>query len=172
MAILLCTSLRPSPRTRTFCNDLKAASRDFEYRLRGKTPLVLLSAQTWSQGIPRMWLVESRFGEPNMIECYDTSQTKAEKISSLLIGRVQLQRELGISPRRTTKGSLRIAPPTDRHLKELYHLLLKSTGPPCGAGRVTELRLSPSEGFAAELDLLDAASGAPCGPRLFLKDYR
>jgi hypothetical protein len=172
MAILLCTSLRPSPRTRTFCNDLEAASCDFEYRPRGKTPLIKLTAQASSQGAQRTWLVESRFGEPNMIKCLDTSQIKAEKISSLLISRVKLRRELGISPRSVAKGSLRVVPPEDRDLKELYHLLLKSAGSPCGTGKITELRLMPSKGFAAELDFVDSASGAPCGPQIFLKDYR
>lgn len=172
MAILLCTSLRPSPRTRTFCNDLEAASCDFEYRLRGKTPLVILSAQASSQGFPRMWLVESRFGEPNMITCYDTLGIKAEKVSSLLVSRVRLRRELGIAPRSAGKGNLRIVPPDDRDLKELYHLLLKSAGPPGGSGKITELRLGFSKGFAAELDFVDGASGATCGPQILLKDYR
>lgn len=172
MAILLCTSLRPSPRTRTFCNDLEASSCDFEYRLRGKTPLVILSAQASSQGIPRMWLVESRFGQPNMIDCYDTSGTRAEKISSLLVSRVRLRRELGIPPRRATKGCLRVMPPAERDLKELYHLLLRSVGSPCGSGRITELRVSQPKGFAAEIEFVDGASGEPCGPQILLKDYR
>jgi hypothetical protein len=172
MAILLCTSLRPSPKTRTFCNDLEAASCDFEYKLRGKTPLVILAAQASSQGFPRMWLVESRYGEPNMIDCFDTSLIKAEKISSLLISRVRLRRELGISPRHVTKGCLRVAPPVERDLKELYHLLLKSVGPPCGTGRITELRMNLSKDFAAELEFVDSPSGKPCGPQIFLKDYR
>ena len=172
MAILLCTSLRPSPRTRTFCNDLEAASCDFEYRLRGKTPLIMLSAQASSQGAQRMWLVESRFGEPNLIKCFDTSQIKAVKISSLLVSRVKLRRELGISSRGVAKGSLRVAPPAERDLKELYHLLLKSVGPPCGTGKITELRMMQPRGFAAELEFVDSASGTPCGPQIFLKDYR
>ncbi len=172
MAILLCTSLRPSPRTRTFCNDLEAASCDFEYKLRGKTPLVILAAQASSQGFHRMWIVESRFGEPNMIDCYDTTQIKAEKISSLLVSRVRLRRELGIGLRSVAKGCLRVAPPVERDLREFYHLILESVGSPCGTGRITELRLGFSKGFAAEMSFVDGASGEPCGPQIFLKDYR
>lgn len=172
MPILLSTSLRPSPRTRTFCNDLVAASRDFEYKVRGKTPFVLLSAQASSYGAQRMWVVQSRFGEPNMVECFDTTHPKAEKISSLLITRVRLRRELGLNPRRVAGGSLRVSPPEHRHLRELYSLLLRSVGPPSGGGRITELRILPSEGNAAELELVDGGSGEPCGPRMTLKDYR
>jgi hypothetical protein len=172
MTILLCTSHRPSPRTRTFCNDLATASRDFEYRQRGKTPFIVLSAQTYSTGTPRMWVIKSRFGEPNLIECFDTTQLKAEKLSSLLLSRVNLRRERGLTSKKIFGGSLRIAPPEQRELKELYGLLLKSVGPPCGGGRITELRILRSEGHAAELDFINRDSGEPCGPRMTLKDYR
>jgi hypothetical protein len=151
---------------------MATASRDFEYQQRGKTPFIVLSAQTCSTGTPRMWVVKSRFGEPNLIECFDTTQLKAEKLASLLINRVQLRRERGLNLRRASGGSLRIAPPVQRELKELYGFLLKSVGQPCGGGRITELRILPSDGHAAELDFIDRDSGAPCGPRVTLKDYR
>jgi hypothetical protein len=119
-----------------------------------------------------MWIVKSRFGEPNMIECFDTSKLKAEKLSSLLLSRVQLRRELGQKPRKTTSGNLRVVPPEEKELRELYGLLLKSVGSPCGVGRITELRARPSEDHAAELEFIDSGSGELCGPRIILKDYR
>jgi len=119
-----------------------------------------------------MWVIKSRFGEPNLIECFDTTQLKAEKLSSLLLSRVNLRRERGLTSKKIFGGSLRIAPPEQRELKELYGLLLKSVGPPCGGGRITELRILRSEGHAAELDFINRDSGEPCGPRMTLKDYR
>ncbi|MBM5805576.1 MAG: hypothetical protein FJZ49_05920 [Candidatus Verstraetearchaeota archaeon] len=174
MTILLCTSLRPSPRTRTFCNDLVTATADFNYYLRGKSGLLLLSAYAHSAGADRLWIVNSRFGDPKLIECYDTGGGKAKKIGSLLISRVILRRELkNLGPKTARGRHLRLVQPEDRALTGLYEMLRNSVGflTPSDRG-VTELRLETSRDYFAEMAFTDSETRAPCGPRILLKDFR
>jgi len=174
MTILLCTSLRPSPRTRTFCNDLVAATADFDYYLRGKSGLLLLSAYAHSAGAERLWIVNSRFGDSKLIECYDTTGGRVKKIGSLLISRVILGRELkDLGPKGTRGRHLRLVPPAHRSLTDLYEMLLNSLGElnPSDRG-ATELRLETSRDHLAEMVFVDSETRAPCGPRIILKDFR
>jgi rRNA maturation protein Rpf1 len=174
MTILLCTSLRPSPRTRTFCNDLVSATADFNYYLRGKSSLLLLSAYTHSTGADRLWIVNSRFGDPKLIECYDTGGGKAKKIGSLLISRVILRRELKGLSQKTARGRhLRLFPPEDRALTGLYEMLLNSVGELAPSDRgVTELRIEASRDHFAEVLFIESETKAPCGPKILLKDFK
>ena len=172
MTILLCTSLRPSPRTRTFCNDLVAASLIFLYQPRGKTSLVLLAAHAHSMGVDRLWLVNSRFGQPKLIDCYDCREMgPPEKIASFLLERVVLRRELSgeLQPRHR---SLRIVYPQDPTQKSLYVKLVEAVGRMPNDGPFAGLHIDPSRGRAALLAFLDEESKAPCGPQILLMDYR
>jgi len=174
MTILLCTSLRPSPRTRTFCNDLVTATADFNYYLRGKSGLLLLSAYAHSAGAERLWIVNSRFGDPKLIECYDTTGGKAKKIGSLLISRVILRRELkDLSPKGTRGRHLRLVQPEHHSLTDLYEMLLNALGElkPSDRG-VTELHLETSRDHLAEMVFTHSETQAPCGPKILLKDFR
>jgi len=174
MTILLCTSLRPSPRTRTFCNDLVAATADFNYYLRGKSSLLLLSAYAHSVGAGRLWIVNSRFGDPKLMECYDTSGGKAKKIGSLLVSRVILRREIkDLSPKSARGRHLRIVPPEHRALSGLYEMLRSSLGELTPSDRgVTELRLETSRDHLAAMAFTESETRAPCGPKILLKDFR
>jgi len=174
MTILLCTSLRPSPRTRTFCNDLVSSTTDFNYYLRGKSGLLLLSTYAHSASAGRLWIVNSRFGDPNLIDCYDTSSGKAKKIGSLLVNRVILTRELkDFSPKSARGGHLRLVPPEHRALTNLYEMLVKATGELVPSDRsFTELRLEASRDHYAEMVFIDCEARAPCGPKIILDNFR
>ena len=172
MTILLCTSHRPSPRARTFCNDLVAASNEFKYISRGKTSLLLLSANAHSSGADRMWVVSSRFGSPKLIECFDTSRFKPVKVSSILMDRVVLRRELE-NVQSGRNCSLRLAPPEDNHLKDLYNCLVASLGAlPVPKGETTELRISCCDGSLAELTFARGGTAYSCGPKIRIRDFR
>jgi rRNA maturation protein Rpf1 len=171
MAILLCTSLRPSPRTRTFCNDLVGASSVFTYHLRGKTSFLLLSAYAHSSGADRLWVVNSRFGQPKLIECYDCKEIRAKKLASFLIERVTLRRELQ-SEARSKRRNLKIIYPEDYLQKKLYATLVEAVGRMPADGPFAELHIEPYEDGPAELTFIDAETQTPCGPKILLKDYR
>jgi len=204
MTILLCTSLRPSPRTRTFCNDLVAVAVEFEYYVRGKTSLLLLSAHAHSSGADRLWIVSSRFGDPKLIECFDTTGPKPRQLLSLLMNKVILIRELKVAQKRMLekersqsedsdapdygddrgraptqggrRGHLSLRTPAGRSFSELHDCLLDSLGP-LSYNRVpgepeTNLVVSPCKDCLAELTFVDSKSGALCGPKIMLRDYR
>jgi hypothetical protein len=174
MAILLCTSLRPSPRTRTFCNDLVAAYAGFSYYLRGKTSLLLLSAYAHGAGADRLWIVNSRFGEPKLVECYDTTGKKPTRIASLLMQRVTLRRELP-NVFRGRGGSIQIAMPEAPRLEGLHALLEAATGQGAqadGAIPTTEIRISPHADCLAELTFIHIRTGSFCGPKILLRDVK
>lgn len=174
MAILLCTSLRPSPRTRTFCNDLVSSTTDFNYYLRGKSSLLLLSAYAHRASAGRLWIINSRFGDPKLIDCYDTSGGKAKKIGSLLVNRVILTRELkDSSPKSAQGGHLRLVPPERQTLANLYEMLVKAIGELVPSDHnFTELRLEAGRDHYAEIAFIDGETRKPCGPKIILKHFR
>jgi rRNA maturation protein Rpf1 len=151
-----------------------AATADFSYCLRGKSSLLLLSAYARSVGAERLWIVNSRFGDPRLIECYDTTGGRAKRIGSLLISRVILRRELrDLSPRSTRGRHLRLLPPEHRSLTDLYGMLLDMVGglrPPDRG--VIDLRLKKGRDYLAEMVFTHSETQAPCGPRIILKDFR
>lgn len=174
MTILLCTSLRPSPRTRTFCNDLVATSVDFSYHLRGKTSLLLLSAHARGSGADRLWIISTRFGEPKLVECYDIAGKKPARIASLLMQRVALRRELP-NTFRGRGGPIQIHQPEDHSLVGLYSLLKATLGRgemPEGIDPTTELIISSSADCLAELTFIHSRTGSFCGPKILLRDVR
>jgi rRNA maturation protein Rpf1 len=151
-----------------------AVTADFNYYLRGKSGLLLLSAYAHSAGAERLWIVNSRFGDPKLIDCYDTTGGKAKKIGSLLIGRVMLNKELkALSPKGSRGRHLRLVPPEHRALTGLYEMLRNSLGDlPASDHSVTELRLEAGRDHLAEMAFTDGETRAPCGPRILLKDFR
>jgi len=179
MTILLCTSHRPSPRTRTLCNDLVSASSDFSYLKRGKSCMALVSAYAAGIGAGRVWLISSRYGDPSLIECYEPG---GGVIVSILIGRVILMRELGGFTASRRARRLELIPPEDRSLQAVYGAFRLAVGPPGGVARecghtgrdagVAELRFEPSKNCLAEVSFMERASGAPCGPRIMVKGFR
>jgi rRNA maturation protein Rpf1 len=174
MTVLLCTSLRPSPRTRTLCNDLVSATNDFNYYLRGKTSLILLSAYANQVDADKLWIINSRFGDPKLIDCYDTSTIGVKKIGSLLFNRVMLARELkGFKPKSTRGGHLRLIPPEHRALTNLYEMLIKAIGKQVPSDSIfTELRLEASRDHYAEMNFIDNETQTPCGPKIILESFR
>ncbi|HPC27268.1 MAG TPA: hypothetical protein P5290_00750 [Candidatus Methanomethylicus sp.] len=180
MTILLCTSLRPSPRTRTFCNDLVTTSFEFGYLTRGKSGLPYLAAYSKAAGATRLWVINSRFGEPKVIECYDSTGDKPSAIASLLVRRVQLKRELkGLSPTKTGARPLRLVKPDSSSLEGLYDALSKAMdlpgtgGDADGAPRKTvDVYITPSEKQFAEIFFIDSSSKKPCGPSIYLEDFK
>ncbi len=175
MAILLCTSHRPSPRTRTLCNDLVSASSDFSYFKRGKSCIALVSAHATGIGADRVWLINSRYGDPSLIECYAPGEGI---VSSILIGRVVLLRELEGTAAGKRARRLELIPPDDRFLQSVYDAFMSAVGPTGGEGSmgrgvgVAEVRFEPSKNYMAEVSFLERASGAPCGPRVMVKGFR
>ena len=174
MTVLLCTSLRPSPRTRTLCNDLVSATTDFNYYLRGKSGLLLLSAYAHKACTGRLWIINSRFGDPKLIDCYDTSGGKAKKIGSLLINRVILTRELkDFRPKSAQGDHLRLVPPENRTLTNLYEMLVKAIGELVPSNRnFTELHLEACRDHYAEMAFIDGETRTPCGPKIILDHFR
>ncbi len=180
MTILLCTSLRPSPRTRTFCNDLVSTSCDFRYLTRGKSGLAYLAAYSKAVGASRLWVINSRFGEPKVIECYDSSGDKPSAIASLLIKRVQLKRDLNSqSSGKTRARPLRMIKPESESLDGLYDALSQAmdlqglgglaAGP---VGKTVDVYLTTSEKYFAEIFFIDSTSKKPCGPAIYLEDFK
>jgi len=173
MAILLTTSLRPSQRTRTLCNDLAACCAAFSTFTRGKAGLVYLFEYARSIGSSKLWIVHSRFGAPSLIECYRAFETKP--IASFLIKRVQLYRELTVrSPKSTRHRPLALHPPDTEELRPLHECLKKALGDdasPLEGGKATELHLQFSH-ETPEIFFIDSVSKLPCGPAIYLKSFR
>ncbi len=173
MTILLTTSLRPSQRTRTFCNDLAACCAAFSTFTRGKTSLAYLFEYARFKNSSKLWIVHSRFGGPSLIECYEVGGTNP--LASLLIKRVQLLRELTVkSPKSTRHRPLALIPPEGGDLLQLYECLKKvldGNALPESGAKATELRLELSRG-TPEIFFVDSVSKLPCGPAIYLKSFR
>jgi hypothetical protein len=115
--------------------------------------------------------VNSRFGQPKLIECFDCKEIKAKKIASFLIERAILRRELQ-SEARSKCRNLKIIYPEDPLQKKLYAILVEAVGRMPADGPFAELHIEPFEDGPAELTFIDAETQAPCGPKIFLRDYR
>lgn len=173
MTILLTTSLRPSQRTRTLCNDLAACCAAFSTFTRGKASLAYLFEYALSKNSSRLWMVHSRFGGPSLIECYEAGDTTP--LASFLIKRVQLFRELTArSPTSTRHRQLVLLPPDRDELHPLHECLRKALGDHASSlagGKATELHLQFSRGVP-EIFFIDSVSKLPCGPAIYLKSFR
>ncbi|MBC7120682.1 MAG: hypothetical protein H5T33_03770 [Candidatus Methanosuratus sp.] len=173
MAILLTTSLRPSQRTRSLCNDLVACCAAFSIFMRGKSSLAYLFEYAKNQKSSKLWILHSRFGSPSLIECYDLGKT--EPSVSFLVKRVQLIRELGVrSPKGTRHRPLALAPPDTEDLRPLYEcmkLALGDCASPVTGDKATEVHIQFSSG-TPEIFFIDSISKLPCGPAIYLKSFR
>uniref|UniRef100_A0A7C3F529 Brix domain-containing protein n=1 Tax=Candidatus Methanomethylicus mesodigestus TaxID=1867258 RepID=A0A7C3F529_9CREN len=178
MAILVCTSLRPSPRARTFCNDLAAASQLFKYFIRGKYNLTYLAAIARAESAERIWIVNSRYGEVKTIECYDVSEGSPSAMASFLMRRVALLREKeGVPQRRPPLRGIRLMPPESKDVEGIHSLLRAALGERTleegtRFARTADLHISLGKGGLAEAFFVDSSSGLPAGPTLFIEDYR
>ncbi|MDI9644230.1 MAG: hypothetical protein QFX35_03290 [Candidatus Verstraetearchaeota archaeon] len=174
MAILVTTSLRPSQRTRTLCNELKASCAAFSSFTRGKFSHSYLMEYARAKGASRLWVINSRFGGPKLIECFDLRGE--EPCASFLLNHVQLLREMSIkSPKSTRHRQLVLIPPESSALQPIFESIRLATGE-CEAGRAasgkfTELHIQPSRGLV-ELFLIDSVTKLPCGPALYIKAFR
>jgi len=173
MTILLTTSLRPSQRTRTFCNDLAACCAAFSTFTRGKASLSYLFEYARSIGSAKLWIVHSRFGGPSLIECYAAFKTKP--LASFLIKRVQLYRELTVkSPKSTRHRPLSLPPPESEELRPIHECLKELLSDDISSvegGKVTELHIQFSH-ETPEIFFIDSVSKLPCGPAIYLKSFR
>ncbi|NHV60198.1 MAG: hypothetical protein HA492_02130 [Candidatus Verstraetearchaeota archaeon] len=174
MHILVCTSLRPSPRTRTFCRDLAASSSTFQYIVRGKSNILSLMSYAHMSGTHRLWLVSSSHGNPKTITFYDVSKSPPAKIGYLVIKGVALRREIGnLYPKSTRMRPLILIPPEDNSLKDLYSLMkqaLPSTTP--SEALCTYLRIERPSDTGATLLFIESQTGLFCGPKISIGDYR
>ena len=174
MTILLCTSLRPSPRTRSFCNDLVASSSEFKYFTRGKSGLAFIAAYARKEGGDRLWIVNSRYGDPKLIECYDMTGSAPNQIASFLIARIQLRREMkDFCQIDTSQRRLKVMPPDSISLDRLYATIRDAVGGISGDyGKSTELHIIKSKNHYAELFFVDSETKMPSGPAIYMTDYR
>jgi hypothetical protein len=116
--------------------------------------------------------VNSRFGVPKLIDCYDTSTLKPKKVASLLMNRVILRRELQ-NILKGRSGHLTIVPPAERVLTDVYYCLLASSGDLGSKGvPATELKIIPNRDCLAELNFVSGETGAFCGPKILLRSIR
>ncbi len=174
MHILVCTSLRPSPRTRTFCRDLAASSSTFQYLVRGKSNILSLMSYAHTSGAHKLWLVSSSHGNPKTITFYDVSKPPPAKIGYVVIKGVTLRREIrNLYPKSTRMRPLVLIPPQDNSLNDLYSLMknaLPETMPsktPC-----TYLRIERLSEMRVGLLFIESQTGLFCGPKISLGDYR
>lgn len=174
MNVLICTSHRPSPRTRTFCRDLVASSAIFQYHVRGKWNIVSLIGYARVSGAQRVWIVDSRHGNPNLLTFYDVSTTSTTKIGSMLMKRVVLRRDMpNLYPKPTRTRPISLVPPVDEDLKDLYHLMKRALpNNQLIKGPCTELRIERPSEKKIELLFVESETGSPCGPKITVGDYR
>lgn len=174
MAILVTTSLRPSQRTRTLCNELAASCAAFSTFTRGKSALAYLIEYAKSSGASRLWIINSRFGGPKLIECFDLRWE--EPCASFLMNHVQLLREMSVkSPTSTRHRPLALIPPEDSGLLPAFETIKVALGG-CvvgqgSTGRSTELHIQPSRGLT-EVFFVDSVTKLPCGPALYIRAFR
>ncbi|MCX8181637.1 MAG: hypothetical protein N3D12_00805 [Candidatus Methanomethyliaceae archaeon] len=173
MRVLVCTSLRPSPRTRTFCRDLGASSSIFQYYVRGKSNILSLMSYAYMNGAQKVWLVSSRHGNPGTITFYEVRSPYPTIIGSIIIKGVTLRRELGnLYPKSTRMRPLTLIPPKDDSLKDLHSLIKRSlpddipSKTPC-----TQLCIVRSAETSVELLFIESQTGLLCGPKISLSDY-
>lgn len=173
MRVLVCTSLRPSPRTRTFCRDLVASSSIFQYYIRGKSNMLSLMSYAQMTGAHKVWLVSSRYGNPRTITFYDVSPPAPIIIGSMIIKGVALRRELkNLYPKSTRMRPLTLLPPEDDSLKDLYSLLKRALpGDLPSKNKCTHLRIARSSDAEVELLFVESQTGLLCGPKISLGDY-
>ncbi|MGQ9759341.1 MAG: hypothetical protein ACUVQ5_02045 [Candidatus Methanomethylicaceae archaeon] len=174
MSVLLCTSLRPSPRTRTLCRDLVASSAIFRYHARGKSNMPSLLGYARISGAHRLWLIDSRHGNPSVLTTYNTEDLMPTKVGSIFIKGVALRREIsGICPKSTRTRPIALPPPEEDELNDLY-LLIRHSFPTIQPhkGPCTELRIRHSTEKKIEVLFIEGETGCICGPKIILGDYR
>ncbi|MEM0285799.1 MAG: hypothetical protein QXW34_01470, partial [Candidatus Methanomethyliaceae archaeon] len=129
MKVLISTSLRPTPRIRTFCKDLASTSSIFQYITRGKMNLPTLFSQALTLNANKIWLINSRHGNPGIIFFHVYEKSEFKNIGSIIIKGVSLKRELkNIAPKSKKNQYILISPPEYEELYELY-LLIKNALP-------------------------------------------
>jgi len=174
MHVIVCTSRRPSPRTRTFCRDLASSSCIFQYYTRGKSNMISIMSQARISGAQRVWVVSSSHRNPKSITFYDVWATPPTRIGSIVIRGVTLRREIkNLYPESTKARPLLLIPPTDNSLMDLYSLIKNSLPQPqpyevpC-----TQLRISRSPSNEVEILFEESQTGLLCGPKISLGEYR
>ncbi len=171
--VLVCTSLRPSPRTRTFCRDLVASSSIFQYYVRGKSNMISLLGHAHLSGACRLWLIGSSYGNPKTITFYDVSVCPPTKMGLLLIKGTTLRREIkNLYPKSTRSRPLEFLMPEDKSLMDLYSLI-SSALPKVFSTKSprTQLRLGRNPENRIELSFVESETGLPCGPKITVGDY-
>ena len=102
--ILITTSRRPSPRTRSLVKDL-AALFPGSYRVtRGHMTLGELALEARSIGVERVLIIGERRGNPSILRFYEPRGSNLVNIVTLIVKGVKLSREAGTRPPRGAHG--------------------------------------------------------------------
>lgn len=171
MKVLISTSLRPTPRIRTFCKDLASTSSIFQYITRGKMNIPTLFSQAFTLNTGKIWLVSSKYGNPGTISFYTLENLKFKNIGSIIIKGVSLKRELkNISPKSRRNQYVFVSPPEHDELCKLYLLIKNALPEPLNKNEpFTELKIIKNKSIM--LNFIDSETNLLCGPKIILRGY-
>lgn len=94
--ILISTSHRPSPRTRSFIKDLVSVLPYTKKVNRGHKKLIELAIEAKQYGLHYVMIITERYGNPGYVNIYeiaDDISCRLVKVATLVIGGVRLTRE-------------------------------------------------------------------------------
>lgn len=171
MKVLISTSLRPTPRIRTFCKDLTSTSLIFQYIARGKMNIPALFGRAFAFSASKIWLVFSKHGNPSAISFYVLEDLNFKKIGEIFIKGVSLKRELkNISSKSRKNKYIFVSPPEYEELHGLY-LLIKNALPEIidKDEPFTELKIIKDKSII--LNFIDSETNLLCGPKIILRGY-
>jgi U3 small nucleolar ribonucleoprotein protein IMP4 len=92
--ILITTSRRPSPRTRSLVKDLASILPNADRFTRGHYSMRDLAREALLRGANRIVVIAGRMGNPSLMRIYAVEEDSLRNIASLIIKGVALSREL------------------------------------------------------------------------------
>lgn len=171
MRVLISTSLRPTPRIRTFCKDLVSTSSIFQYITRGKMNIPALFSRALTLNASKIWLVFSKHGNPGAISFYVVEDFNFKNIGEIIIRGVSLKRELkNVPPNSRRNQCIFVSPPEHEELNKLYSLIKSALPEPVDKNKPsTELKIIKNRSVI--LNFIDSETNLPCGPKIILRGY-
>jgi len=105
--ILLTTSRNPTPRIRTFCNDLERVMLGVVHVNRGKMSNDEVAEKALEHNSDRIVIVDRRHGGLGAVRFFKVSESGLVSVPPVIqVGNMQLQREFSVSTRIKPAGSL------------------------------------------------------------------